>query len=286
MKTVIVLILVSICFITTTVWAEDPIIYREGYRTPETDTDIDLYIHSWKDSPVHVGHGGFVEQEYLTPGDPVNPPRTGAVLKYLKAYNHGTLGPRNVTKPTTHEKEQVFFFILSGSGTVEAGGITEQISEGTGIFIPAGLTYTFKSTGEKSLQTVIIVEEITPGFEPLTEMKTGSYHDKTPGAGAHWCHVGYGIVDGTKFANPMGIGVVGIGAFDIAHPHGHVEGCEEIWNQIKGDSLLLLGKYLRPQPEGTVFLAPPDGKSAHASINQTDEPMYWLYVGNRHDLNR
>ncbi|MFC1651460.1 hypothetical protein ACFL2X_07805, partial [Candidatus Latescibacterota bacterium] len=159
-----------------------------------------------------------------------------------------------------------------------------QISDGTGIFIPAGLTYSFKSTGNIALQTVIIVEEITPGFVPLKEMKTGSYHDKNPSAGAHWCHVARGIVDGTKFANPMGIAIVGIESFDIAHPHGHVENCEEIWNQVKGDSLLILGKYLRRQPEGTVFLAPPDDKSAHASINQTNEPMYWLYVGNRHDL--
>lgn len=283
MKISLTLVLLSIFIMPATAMCADPIIYQDGYRHPE-DTDIDLYIHSWRDSPVHAGHGGFIEQEYFFPGDPANPPRTGAVLKYLKAYNHGILGPRNVTEPTTHENEQVFFFVLGGTGTVEAGGKTEEISEGTGVFIPAGLTYRFTSTGDTALQTVIIVEEITPGFEPLAEMKTGSYHDKQPNVGAHWCHAGRGIVDGTKFVNPMSIAVVGIESFDIAHPHAHVEGCEEIWNQIEGDSLLILGKHLRRQPEGTAFLAPVDGESAHASINQTDEPMYWLYVGNRHDL--
>ena len=122
MRTAITLILLSIILIPTWARCADPIIYQDGYRTPETDTDIDLYIHSWKDSPIHVGHGGFVEQEYLYPGDPANPPRTGAVLKYLKEYNHGILGPGNITQPTTHDKEQVFFFVLSGNGTVEAAG--------------------------------------------------------------------------------------------------------------------------------------------------------------------
>lgn len=284
MRTVLVLIFMATFISSSIAWCADPLIYQDGRRRPETDTDIDLYIHSWKDSPVHIGHGGFVEQEYLYPGDPQNPPRKGAVLKYLKAYNHGILGPGNTTEPTTHKNEQVFFFILSGIGTAEAGGITEQITEGSGVFIPAGLTYSFSNTGIDALHTVIIVEEITPGFKPLKEMKTGNYHMKKPGAGAHWCHVGRGIVDGVKFANPMGIGVVSIESFDVAHPHAHVEGCEEIWNQIRGESLLMLGKYLRRQPEGTVFLAPPDGKSPHASINHTGEPMYWLYLGNRHDV--
>ena len=283
MKKVIALIFLSTFISSSLAWCADPAIYQDMTRRPETDTDIDLYIHSWKDSPVHVGHGGFIEQEYLYPGDPQNPSRKGAVLKYLKAYNHGILGSGNVTEPTTHKKEQVFFFILSGNGTVKAGDKKEKIAEGSGIFIPAGLAYSFSNTGDIALHAVIIVEEITPSFKPLQEMKTGNYHMKRPGAGAHWCHVGRGIVDGVKFANPLGIAVVSIESFDVAHPHAHVKGCEEIWNQIKGESLLMLGKYLRRQPEGTVFLAPPDGESAHASINHTGEPMYWLYLGNRHD---
>lgn len=280
MKTLYVF--VAAVVICTTVWAADPYIYTDVWRRP-TDTDVDLFINDWHDSVGHIGHGGFVEQEYFYRGDPHNPTRKGAVLKYIKEYNHGILGPMNSTVPTKHDKEQVLFYILSGVGTVEAGGKTVPLAEGTGVFIPAGLTYSFKNTGPESIQAIIIVEEIPDDFKPIKEMKTGNYHNRAPSYGIHWCHVGYGLVDGVKFYNPMGIGVVSIASFDVAQPHAHVEGAEEIWTQIRGESLLLIGKHIRRQPVGTSFLAPPDSASAHASINPTDEPVYWLYLGNRYD---
>jgi len=191
-----------------------------NHRYPETDTNIDLYLRSYKNSPVHSGsvrHGGWIEREYLFPGDPTNPYKSGAVLKYLKAYNHGRLDPDSWTQKTTHEKEQVFFYITKGIGRVEAGGKKEDLSEGTGVFIPAGLEYQFFNTcTEDFLEAIIIVEEIREGFEPLKEMKTGSYKDHMPHAGMHWAHIGRGIVDGMKFANPMGVAIVSVDAFDIA----------------------------------------------------------------------
>ena len=264
--------------------AEDPVLYREGRRNPETDTNVDMYKRSWRDSAVMVGHGGFLEHAYLTPGDPLNPEKPGAVLKYIKAYNHGILSPRQTGAYVKHDREQVFFFVLDGSGTVEAGSDTAELCEGTGVFVPAGIEYRFINTTDEPLEVVIIVEDISDGFEPLTAIRTGNYHDSAPHSGGHWSHVGRSIVSGMKFANPMGIAVVSIESFDVAHPHAHVEGCEEIWNQIRGDSMMMIGKYLRWHREGEAILIPPDGKTPHASINPDDEPVFWLYVGNRHDI--
>jgi mannose-6-phosphate isomerase-like protein (cupin superfamily) len=258
-----------------------------NHRFPDTDTNIDLYLMSWKNSPVFSGsvqHGGWIERSYLTPGDPLAPPRAGAVLKYIKAYNHGALDPGTYTQKTKHDKEQVFFYITDGTGRVEAGGKKADLSEGTGVFIPAGLAYQFFNTDkELSLQAIIIVEGIEQGFEPLKEMKTGSYKDHMPGAGMHWAHIGRGIVDGVKFSNPMGVAVVSIDAFDMAQPHMHGPGCEEIWCQLKGTSLLLFGNQLRRMEPGMAFLIPPNFKIPHSSINPSDQPMQWLYLGNRHD---
>jgi uncharacterized RmlC-like cupin family protein len=114
-------------------------------------------------------------------------------------------------------------------------------------------------------------------------MKTGSYKDHMPSAGMHWAHIGRGIVDGVKFSNPMGIAVVSIDAYDMAQPHMHGPGCEEIWCQLKGTSLLLFGNQLRRMEPGMAFLIPPNFKIPHASINPSDQPMQWLYLGNRHD---
>jgi len=258
-----------------------------NHRFPQTDTNVEMYMHNYKNSPVHRGsvrHGGWIEREILFPGDPTNPPRPGAVLKYIKAYNWGKLDPDTYTRKMKDDKEQVFFYITKGVGRVEAGGNTADLSEGTGVFIPAGLEYQFFNTDTKYfLEAVVISEEITPGFEPLKEMKTGSYKDHMPGAGMHWAHIGRGIVDGVRFANPMGVAVVSVDAFDMAQPHLHGPGCEEIWLQLRGKSLLLFGNRLFYQEEGTAFLIPPNFAVPHSSINYSDEPMMWLYLGNRHD---
>ena len=101
----------------------------------------------------------------------------------------------------------------------------------------------------------------------------------------HWAHIGRGFGWDTppKFANPMGFAIVSIDKFDIAQPHVHGAGCEEIWCQLKGTSLLLFGNRLFHQEPGEAFLIPPNRKVPHSSINATDEPMLWLYMGNRHD---
>jgi uncharacterized RmlC-like cupin family protein len=80
----------------------------------------------------------------------------------------------------------------------------------------------------------------------------------------------------------MGFIVVSIDKFDIAQPHTHGPGTEEIWCQIKGKSLLFFGNRLLWQEPGEAFLIPPNNKVPHSSINQTEEPMLWLYMGCRH----
>ena len=135
------------------------------------------------------------------------------------------------------------------------------------------------------MEAIVVAEDITDDFEPSKEMATGSYHNSQPRPGMHWAHISRGIFqDGRpKFQNPVGFGVVSVDAHDMAQPHMHSPGVEEVWCQIKGDSLLMFGNQLRVQEVGMAFLIPPTFKIPHSSINHTDEPMQWLYMGNRHD---
>ncbi len=255
-----------------------------NHRHPEVDANINLYMHDWRDSKAMEGHGGWIEQPVLTRGDPADPKLSGAVLKYLKAYNHGILPPESSTTLQKHEREQVVFVIESGEGFVEAGGRREAVRHGSGVFIPAGLEYRFVNESRAPLQAVIVVEEIGEGFEPLDEMKVGTYTTSRPGSGMHWAHIGRGIFRGAKFYNPMGIAVVSIDAFDMAQPHVHDENCEEIWYQFRGRSLAFFGNTLQWMNQGTAFLVPPDGRSVQCSINPADEPTMFIYLGNRRDL--
>jgi len=257
-----------------------------GRRHPEVDTDVFLYINHWRNSLPHEGHGGLIERDILTPGDPLHPPKKGAVLKYIKAYERAVLQPRTNTQPTKHEKEQVFFYVMSGTGRVEAGRKKSLLEEGTAVFIPAGLEYRFFNPTEEPLEMILVVEDIASGFKPNQEMSVGSYHDSTPSVGTHWAHIGRGFIYDVppKFSNPMGFSIVSIDKFDIAQPHTHGPGIEEIWCQLKGKSLLFFGNRLLWQEPGEAFLIPPNDKVPHCSINHTEEHMLWLYFGNRHEM--
>jgi mannose-6-phosphate isomerase-like protein (cupin superfamily) len=266
-------------------FAEDAV---SNHRHPEVDTDVGLFINHWRNSLPVEGHGGFIERDILTPGDPLRPPKRGAVLKYIKAYKRAALEPRCATQSFQSDKEQVFLCVFSGAGRVEAGGQSAAIEPGMAVVLPAGLAYRFFNPNEDNLELIMVVEEIPAGFAPNARMSVGDYRKTLPSVGMHWAHIGRGFAWDTppKFANPMGFAAVSIDKFDIAQPHVHGPGCEEIWCQLQGTSLLLFGNRLFRQEPGEAFLIPPNRKVPHSSINPGDGPMLWLYMGNRHDQAR
>jgi mannose-6-phosphate isomerase-like protein (cupin superfamily) len=262
-------------------YREDAVSVR---RHPEVDTNVFLYINHWRNSPPVEAHGGLIERDILTPGDPLHPAKKGAVLRYIKAYRRGVLEPRTNTKPIRYDKEQVFFYIMSGTGFVEAGGRKTGLEEGTAVFLPAGLEYRLLNPTEIPLEMIVVVEGTSAGFVPNKKISVGNYHGSEPAVGHHWAHIARAFNYDTppKFSNPMGFIVVSIDHFDIAQPHTHGPGTEEIWCQLKGRSLLFFGNRLLWQEPGEAFLIPPNNKVPHSSINHTDEPMLWLYMGCRH----
>ena len=119
MKKMVIPALIAFISFQTYVFAQDERLvpsYDEdsGFIRDYPDVDINVYpfVNTWKNSKVEIGHGGFAEQAIFTRGNPVNPPRKGAVLKYIKAYNHGFLYGNEKTKKTKHGKEQVIFYVM------------------------------------------------------------------------------------------------------------------------------------------------------------------------------
>lgn len=251
---------------------------------PGIDLDVYPYVSSWKDSPARTGHGGFAERDIFTPGDPLRPPKKGAVLTYLKQYSYGALYGNAQTEPVRHREEQVVFYIMRGVGRVEAGADRIEIGEGAGVFIPAGIEYRFVNISGITLEVIIIVERVPAGFTPAKRIVVKRYRDQTPGF-CCWAYTTYSLFGkGDGLAEPMGIAVVAVEGFGMGSPHYHVKGCEEIWLKLSGaPNPLLLGKKLLRQDIGDAFLPAPNGLMPHAVINDTDRPMTWLYVGNRHD---
>lgn len=261
--------------------------YREdapsNRRHPGEDTDVSFYINHWRSSPAREAHGGLIERDILTRGDPFRPRTKGAVLRFLSAYRRAELPPRAETRTYADPREQVFLFVLGGEGRIEAAGRPVGIEEGMAIVIPAGLSYRLFNPSDRPLELFLAAEEAPEGFVPAPELSVGRYRDSLPLVGAHWAHIARPFIydHEPRFSNPMGFVVVSMDAFDIAQPHTHPAAAEEIWLQVKGTSLLLLGNRLLSQGPGEAFLVPPTNTVAHSSINPGGEPQLWLFFGCR-----
>ena len=261
--------------------------YREdaasNRRHPGVDTDVSLYINHGRNSPPHEGHGGLVERVILRRGDPFKPAQKGAVLRFLKTYNGAELPPRSATREFRDDREQVFFYVLSGRGTIAAGGKTTSIEEGTAVVVPARISYRLDNATDARLELFLAAEDAPADFVPNREISVGHFGDSKPILGAHWAHVAFPFIYDVepKFANPMGFVPVSIDEFDIAQPHTHPSAAEEIWLQVKGRSLLVFGNRLLSQEPGEAFLVPPNAKVPHGSINPGGEPLLWLFFGCR-----
>lgn len=287
MKKTSLIALVSSLLLPTMLIAQERLVpsYEESApyvnQHPDRAASVAPYFNSWTNSPLISGHGGFTEQAFFTRGDPENPTSKGAVLKFINAYNHGFLFGNEKTAVTKHADEQVVFFIVKGNGTVTSSGKTVNIEEGSAVFVPAGVDYSFANTTGDIFEVIIIVEGIPGGFIPKKAISVKSYYDPTPGFwGNYTTHDLFNQSDG--LAEPTSIFVVTMDSFKSGVPHYHVEGCEEIWTKIKGEeNFLMLGKTLLHQNIGEAFLAPT--LVPHSVINPSESPMAWLYMGNRHD---
>ncbi|MFC1650253.1 cupin domain-containing protein [Candidatus Latescibacterota bacterium] len=247
--------------------------------TPGKDANIDMYIGNWKESmPAHT-HGSLIERDILTAGDPSNPKTRGAVLEYVNRFTHATLEAHASTTPTTLDGEQEIFFIISGSGSITAGGKTSGLYSGITVLMPAGLEFTMKNTGNESMSMYLISEPYPEDFRLNTEMLVVDENTVPVGtSNAHWV----GIVRGL-LTTEDGLGTLesiltcSFSPMTFFHPHSHVDGTEEVWTAIDEEIYVLLGKQIRLQTPGTAYNIPPDGKTPHANFNVSDKTIKMFY---------
>jgi len=254
------------------------------YNT-ETDADIDMYIGNWKESMPQKTHGCLVERDILTQGDPLNPTTKGAVLKYINRFTYASLGAHETTTPTTLENEQEIFYVLTGRGTVTAGGKTADLYAGIAVLMPSNLEFTITNTCDETITMYMISEPVPDGFRPNSEMKiadenTAAWNKGNP----HWVGLSKPL-----FRTGDGLGTlentltVQFDPMTFFQPHSHVEGCEEVWTAITDNVHFLLGKQIRCQPPGTAYLIPPDGKTPHANFNVSDKRIKLFYFARYRD---
>jgi uncharacterized cupin superfamily protein len=251
-----------------------------GFR-PGRDPDIDKYLANWVQSMPHISNGTLVERDILTQGDPLNPPRTAAVLQYATRLSRAELGVDNATRPTTLKGSQEIFYITSGKGQLTSGGKTTDLSDGVCFLVPQGVEFTIRNTGAEQLVTLLLVEPVPEGFAPRTDilLKIESTSPITA-KDSHWSYQTRDLFtkkDGLATLNS--VSTITMDPMTIGHPYFNAAGTEEIWAAIKGDNIAYLGKQIRKQPPGTAYAVPPDGRTNHCNLNQSkNTQVKMLYV--------
>ena len=252
-------------------------------NTPFVSPDIDMFFGHWNESMPRHSHGSLVERDVLTKceGDPVKPTIKGAVLTRINSFSYATLSAHNSTQPTTLEEAQEFFYFMSGEGTMTGGGKTADLYAGIAVLIPAGLEFTMSNTGDEPLVMYLANEPIPEGFRPNADMLVRDVNTlPISGSTQMWANITKSI-----FRTQDGLGTldmiltVTLDPMTLNQPHPARKGAEVIWTAIKGTGLTCLGKEIRKQPPGMAYMCPPDGETAHSSINGTDEQITFLYIG-------
>ena len=250
-----------------------------GTYTSGVDADIDMYIGSWKESMPRHTHGSLVERDILTKGDPMNPSTRGAVLKYVNSFTYATLHAHGYTTPTILKGEQEIFYIISGNGTISAGGTTADLFTGIAVLMPGELEFTMENTGTEPMTMYLVAEPYEKGFRLNKEMLIVNENTKPiDSSNAHWI----GVVKGL-FNTSHGLGTLesiltcSFTPMTFFHPHSHAPGCEEVWTTITDELYVLLGKQIRLQLPGTGYMIPPDGLTPHANFNVSDHTVKMFY---------
>jgi hypothetical protein len=263
------------------------IVLCAGLAVAQTTGDrIDLYFGDWHASTPRTTPGSLVVRDIFTRGDPQNPTRKGAVLRYIGSYTYATLAPHASTKATRLDEAQEIYFVDSGRGTAKSGGQTVELYRNIAVLMPASLEFTLSNTGDQPLTMYVISDPTPPGFRPNSAMLVRD-ENKLPitSSDGLWNH----IVK-TLFVTADGLGTlqsvltVTLDPLTMGKPHlvDH-DDIEEVWTALDGASLAFVGNTLRKQTPGMAFYHIPDNKTPHTNINQNeDAQVRFLYFARYH----
>jgi len=254
-----------------------PTYVRQAY--PVT-SNIDAYIRSWRQSLPVESHGGLIERIIFSKINPANPSQPGAVMQEVKKFSRAILEGFTATTPVIHESEQEVLYVANGKGRIETEGVAEKLTEGSAVLVPPKIFHTIINETSNPLELLIVVEDVpNEAMDNVGKrIVVRNYHALPVSVGGHWCHIVrklFGSEDGLITVNS--VLMVSIDGMNIGESHPHNPGADEVWYQLKGTSLLYLGREIRRQHPGDAVMIPPDGRTPHSSINGTEEPMQWFY---------
>ena len=222
-------------------------------------------------------HGELEERDILTRGDALNPAQKGAVLRFINSYAYATLAPYASTKIERLEGQQEIYFVQSGQGTAHASGQSVDLHRNVAVLIPAELSFNLENTGDQPLTMYVMNEPTLPGFRPNSSMLARDEHQlPISSSSGMWAHMVK-----TLFVSSDGLGTleavltVTLDPLTLGKPHPvpgeDTDRIEEVWTELEGTSLVMVGNQLRRQTPGMAYLHIPDNKTPHTNINSSED---------------
>jgi hypothetical protein len=256
---------------------------RELPSNQETGVETDRFIGYPSNAFAKVFNGGLMVRSMLRNGDPYHAGASGDVLEYRDDCAVATLEPHFETG-SIESPGIYFYFVQGGVGKVDSGPGTKSydLHPGVGILFAPKAKQHFVNTGDKELSMIVLTWTNNEGMtvkQPLKVVDT--WKEEFGSNRAHWVMASKHLFDNADGIN-LTAGAIYIPPMTYSGPHAHVKGVEEIWVKTGSDvGYALLGSELRKIDGPGVFLAPPNGKTVHSSMNLTDHAEIWLYLSRR-----
>jgi quercetin dioxygenase-like cupin family protein len=257
---------------------------KELPSNQESGVETDRFIGYPGNSFTKVFNGGLMTQSMLRNGDPYHPGPLGNVLEYRDDLSVATLQAHFETGAMA-SPEICFYYVYAGTGRVDSGPGTKSydVHQGVGILLAPGAKQHFVNTGDKPMSMIMLTWKGNDGMTVKAPIKVVDTDTEQLGENrAHWIMTAKHLFDNTDGIN-MTMGEVYIPAGTYSGPHAHIPGVEEIWVKTGSDvGYAILGSEIRKIDGPGAFLAPPNGKTTHSSMNlNTDHPAVWLYLSRR-----
>ncbi len=245
------------------------------------DEHIDLYFGDWRAAPARTVYGTLQVHDVLTRGNPMNPERKGAVLRFIKSFLYAELPPGAKPASAKLADQQDILYIVGGRGSISAGSTEAPLHRGVAVLVPSGSEYTLRNEGAEPLSMYLVSEPTRPGFQAHSKMVVRD-ENVLPIASSsdHWDRIVKKIFSSDDGLSTLGqFSTVALDPLTITQPDLVRSGdFEEVWTELNGTSIAFLGSRLHRQGPGVAFLTPPDHKTPMSSLNYSEnEAVKLLY---------
>lgn len=257
----------------------DPNAPRDPPSNDATGVTIDQYI-GYADRVIpHVAYDVMIKRTILSDGDPNGRGAPRAVMPYHKEVALLEMAGHNVT-PLSRFEEQHVFYVESGEGTLDDGKQVWDLKPGIAILIPPKLTHRFTATTDAPLKMLLTSQVMAPEDKVRADILVRDVAKLAfTERNVHWSNMAkYVFLGEDGLHDTDHYYIVYMPKWTIAGAHAHVPGVEEVWIKLTdGSAIMQLGSEIRPWPANSGFMVPPNGRTVHAAINNSDQMEAWFY---------